>query len=601
MTSRDGCVVVRFGETVNARVGVRIRTAHQALNLTVLMAVLVGVAGVTGCEKVQNLAFLKRSVDTSPQGRSTTERGSAFNVSLPPPSANSAADWSMYNRGFTGTRFSPLAQITPANVATLRTACTFDLGSQAAMESGPVVIGGVMYVTTALATFAIDAATCQMRWKHVYAYYPEPGWDLKVNRGVAYLNTPDGPRLYRGSNDGRVYAIDARTGNEVWNIKAGDVSLGETFPAAPIAWHGVVFIGNAGGDNYAVRGRMMAFDASTGANVWTFDLVPRAGPPSTTWPPETNRVPRAGGTTWTSYTLDTLDTPSGTIYLATGNAAPDFLYDVRAGSDQYAYSVVALDAKTGALRHAYQLLPKDFHDWDMAAAPMLLSGGVSGAGRDLIVQAGKDGYIYGIDRPSGHIVYRTEVSTHFNSDAPLSSQGTRFCPGVQGGVEYNGPAFAPTTNTLYVGSVDWCTTAKVGPPEQLKNKEGLPWTGAAGLMHPFGQMDPKSKWHGWLTAIDAGNGSVKWRYASPTPIVAGVTTTVGGLVFAADLNGNLMAFDARNGAMRFRYNTGQPIGGGIVSYAVNGKQYIGVASGLNAPLTWQTKSSPAKVVVLALP
>lgn len=379
----------------------------------------------------------------------------------------------MYNRGFNGTRFSPLAQITPTNVGSLRPACTFGLGAQAAMESGPVVIGGAMYVTTALATFAIDAAACQMRWKHVYAYYPEPGWDLKVNRGVAYMTTPDGPRLYRGSNDGRAYALDARTGNEVWNVKAGNVSLGETFPAAPIAWHGLVFIGSAGGDNYAVKGRMMAFDARTGANVWSFDLVPQAGAASTTWPPETDRVPRAGGTTWTSYTLDTL---SGTIYLATGYAAPDFLYAVRAGSDQYAYSVVALDTKTGAFRHAYQLLPKDFHDWYMAAAPMLLS---DNSGRQLIVQAGKDGYVYGMDRNSGQILYKAEVSTHFNADAPLTTQGTRFCPGVQGGVEYNGPAYAPATNTLYMGSVDWCTTAKVGPPKELKNKKGLPWTGAA--------------------------------------------------------------------------------------------------------------------------
>lgn len=207
-----------------------------------------------------------------------------------------------------------------------------------------------------------------------------------------------------------------------------------------------------------------------------------------------------------------------------------------------------------------------------------------------------------MEHGSGQIVYKTEVSTHLNADAPLTKQGTHFCPGVQGGVEYNGPAYEPATNTLYVGSVDWCTTARiVDPVADLASKKGLPWTGAVGLMHPFGQMDPKTKWHGWLSAIDASSGNVRWRYAAPTPVVAGVTTTGGGVVFAADLNGNFMAFDSRNGAIRFRYNTGQPIGGGIVSYAAGGKQYVAVASGLNAPLTWQTKSSAAKVVVLALP
>jgi alcohol dehydrogenase (cytochrome c) len=343
---------------------------------------------------------------------------------------------------------------------------------------------------------------------------------------------------------------------------------------------------------------MMALDARTGARVWSFDLVPRSGPANATWPPETDRVPRAGGTTWTSYSLDTLGSSGGTVYLATGNAAPDFLPEVRVGSNQYAYSVIGLDARTGTLRQAVQLLPVDFHDWDMAAAPTLLSSDNVGA---RIIQAGKDGYVYGLDRATGRILYKTEVSTHINADAPLTSAGTRFCPGVQGGVEYNGAAFLPSTNMLYVGSVDWCSTAKVGPPEKLANKKGLPWTGAAGLMHPFGKMDPQSKWRGWLTAIDAGTGVVKWRYASPTPVIAGVTATAGGLVFAADLHGDFIAFDAATGTQRFRYNTGQPIGGGVVSYAVNGRQYIAVASGLHAPLTWQTKSSAAKVVVFALP
>ncbi|MGI8509242.1 MAG: pyrroloquinoline quinone-dependent dehydrogenase [Gemmatimonadaceae bacterium] len=548
----------------------------------------------TGCKYTENAAFIKDPVDVGPQGHSSTERGPAYGTALPTP-IDSAGDWSMYNRSFTGTRFSPLAQITTANAASLRPACTFNLGTKAAMESSPVVIRGVMYVTTALSTFAVDAGTCQLRWSHMYEYYPEPAWDLKVNRGVAYMDTPNGPRLFRGSNDGRVYALDARTGEEVWNVKEGDVSLGETFPAAPVAWHGLVFIGNAGGDNYAVTGRMIALDARTGAQVWSFDLVPRSGPAAATWPAETDRVPRAGGTTWTSYALDTL---SGTIYLPTGNAAPDFLYDARAGSDMYAYSVVALDAGTGALRHVYQLLHKDFHDWDMAAAPMLLA---TGGGRSLVIQAGKDGYLYGVDRASGQIAYKTQVTTRSNADVPLTKDGTHFCPGVQGGVEYNGPAYSPATNALYVGSVDWCTTAKVDPPASLKNKKGLPWTGAAGLMHPFGIMDPKTSWHGWLTAVDADNGTVKWRYVSATPMISGVTTTAGGLVFAADLNGNIMAFDAGSGAIRYHYNTGQPVGGGIASYAVNGKQFIAVASGLDAPLTWQTKTSAAKVVVFALP
>jgi alcohol dehydrogenase (cytochrome c) len=550
----------------------------------------------SGCSYLQFLPFLKSPVDTRPRGRSSTTEGPGFALRNHASHAiDPSADWPAYNDDPEGLRYSTLAQITVANVASLVPLCKFVTGEQTPMQSGPVVVGGVMYLTSAINTYAVDAATCKLIWRHSYVYSPHPDYDLKTNRGVAYLDTPDGPRLFRGANDGRVYALDAITGREVWNVLAGDVKRGETFPAAPIAWRGMVYIGNAGGDNFAVTGRMMAFDARTGARVWSFDLVPRFGAASLTWPAETNRVPRGGGTTWTSYTLDTL---TGTIYIPTGNAAPDFLQEVREGDDLYTYSVIGLDTRTGALQHAYQLLKRDFHDWDVAAAPLLVT---TREHRHIVAEAGKDGHLYGVDRASGQILYSTPVTTLLNGAAPFTAAGTRFCPGVQGGVEWNGPAYAPSTNMLYVGSVDWCSTVRIDPPEKLKNKLGIPWTGSAKLMDPFGVMDSLSNRRGWLTAIDADDGSVKWRYASPTPLVAGVTATAGGLVFAADLDGNLLGFDQSDGSIRFRYNTGQPIGGGVVSYSVGGKQYIAVASGLDAPMTWKTKSSAATVVILGLP
>lgn len=569
------------------------RTMHRFPLVTVLAAVLLA---VSGCQYLQFLPFLKPPVNTAAHGLRSTDKGPAFATSAGSRVApDPRVDWPAYNNTFTGERFSPLDQITVANVSSLRPVCTFPLGEQASMQTGPVVVDGVMYLTTANNTYAFDAATCVLRWKHMYQYSPQPDYDLKVNRGVAYMNTPDGPRLYRGANDGRVYALNARTGQEVWNVLAGDVARGETFPAAPVAWHGLVYIGNAGGDNYGVTGRMMALDARTGAQVWSFNLIPSTGAANFTWPAETDRVPRGGATTWTSYSLDTL---SGSVYIPTGNAAPLFLDQLRAGTDSYAYSVVMLDAATGTFRRAYQLLPRDFHDWDVAAAPVLLT---TAGGRKLVAEAGKDGHLYGIDRDGGEILYKTVLTTLFNVDAPLTASGTRFCPGVQGGVEWNGPAYSAATNTLYVGAVDWCTTVRVDPPQKLKGKKAIPWTGSARLMDPFGVMDSLTKRHGRLTAIDADDGTVKWRYASASPIVAGVTTTAGGLVFAADLSGNFLAFDERTGAILYRYNTGQPIGGGLVSYAVSGKQYVAIASGLHAPLTWQVKSSPAKVVVFALP
>jgi alcohol dehydrogenase (cytochrome c) len=446
-----------------------------------------------------------------------------------------------------------------------------------------------MYLTTVERTYAIDAASCELRWKHTYQYRPGPDFDIKVNRGVAYLNG----RLFRGSNDGRLYALDARTGKTLWNVVAGDVTKGETFPAAPIAWGGLVFIGNAGGDNFGVTGRMMAFDVDSGGRIWSFDLVPEAGEASRTWPPSTEVIPKAGGATWTTYALDTL---AGSLFLVTGNAAPDFLDHARPGTNLYTYSVMELDARLGTLKRWKQLLKKDNHDWDLAAAPSLIT---TARGQRVIVQGGKDGYLYVLDREAGRIRFRTAVTRIHNVEAPLTAEGTRFCPGVNGGVEWNGPTYSPQENAFFVNAIDWCYTVRIAPVEELEGKEGLPWTGSSELRHPFGV--PDSTREGWLTSVDAENGAIRWRYRSPTPLVAGITSTAGGLVFTGDLRGDFLAFDAKSGRVRWRHSTGLPIGGGVVTYRVGNRQLVAVAVGMHAPVTWQLESPPAKVVVFGLP
>jgi alcohol dehydrogenase (cytochrome c) len=473
------------------------------------------------------------------------------------------------------------------------------------MQSGPVVVGGVLYVTSAKRTWAMDAATCRLRWQHTYAYRPAPPFDLKTNRGVAYVTADDGrggrrPLLVRGANDGRVYALDARTGDEVWNVRAGDAERGETFPAAPVAWtppggRPLVFLGNAGGDNYAVTGRLMAFDAATGARAWSFDFVPRAGDPARTWPPETDHVPRAGATTWTTYTLDPA---AGTVYVPTGNATPNFLPSLRPGTNDHTNSVVALDARTGVFRRAYKVLALDSHDYDVAAAPLLLA---PAGGAPIVAVAGKDGYLHAFDRDGGARRWAAVTTTLLNDTVAPTPAGVRFCPGVQGGTEWNGPAYDPASGTLVVGTVDWCTTVRTTRPEALEGKWGVPWTGSARLVEPFGRMDPRSAARGWVTAVDAATGRTRWRFRAPAPVVAGVTATAGGLTFTADQAGTLYAFDTRTGAVRWRHDAGMPVGGGVVTYAVAGRQYLAVAAGLHAPVTWQVTSPKARVLVFALP
>jgi alcohol dehydrogenase (cytochrome c) len=542
------------------------------------------VLGVAACSQ---LNFLKAPSVPQPRGESSLEQGRAYAPS-PVAAIDTVADWLTYNRTLEGHRGSPLADIDTSNVARLVPTCTFDVGERVPFQTGPVVVGGTMYLTTAEKTWAIDAATCAVRWENEYRYHPKPDFDLKVNRGVAYA---DG-RVYRGANDGRVYALDAYTGRELWNVVVGDVEKGETFPAAPLAWSDLVFIGNAGGDNFGVTGRMMALDARTGGIVWSLELVADAGEAARTWPPSSEVIPRGGGATWTSYALDTL---TGGLFVATGNAAPDFLGQARPGANLHTYSVVEIDARLGTMRRARQLLERDIHDWDLAAAPALLS---TADGRRVILQAGKDGYVYLLDRESGKLLWRQAVTRRENAEAPLTAEGTRFCPGVNGGVEWNGPGYSPDADALFVNAIDWCTTVKLAPVSELEGKEGLPWTGSSELRYPFGK--PDSVRSGWLTALDAGTGAVRWRYRSPTPMVAGVTPTAGGLVFTGDLDGNVLALDTRTGAVRWRHGTGRPIGGGVVTYRAGGRQYVAVAAGMHAPLTWKLESGPAQVVVFTL-
>ena len=504
------------------------------------------------------------------------------------PTTIADGDWTGYNRTLTSERFSPLNQITPGNVANLKQVCAFDLGEGGNFQCGIIVAGNTLYATTDTNTFAIDPATCQQKWKHHYEKPTPEG--LRVNRGAAYS---DG-KIFRGVNTGNLMALDANTGQLLWESKMADPEKGESVPAAPIAWDGMVFIGQAGGDNKGVRGRMMAFNQADGRQLWSFDLVPLTGPGSDTWPPSTEENPRTGGATWTSYTLDPA---SGLLYVPVGNAAPDFDLKARPGLNLYTDSIVILDAKTGAFKEYYQLTPNDFHDWDVAAAPALIK---TTGGKNLFVAGGKDGILHAVDPSQKREIYRTPVTTIENADAPFSGEKVmHFCPGVQGGVEWNGPAFLPTANLIFVNSIDWCYSLKLFP-QNLKGKPGKPFSGGTSVAEPFGTVDPKDKWKGYVTAVNADDGSVKWQYQSPTPMVAGITTTGGGLVLTADLNGDALAFNAADGKLLWKQNTGAPVGGGVITYLAGGKQYVAIATGLTSQ-SWKTKAGNAKVVVYALP
>ena len=513
-----------------------------------------------------------------------------------------SADWVTYNGPLAGDRYSPLTQITVANVGQLKQRCAFDAPEAVNFQSGIVAVNGVLYFTLFNHTYAVDATTCQQKWTHVR---PEPDTFLMVNRGVAYS---DG-RLFRGTGDAHVLAIDAADGKQLWDVSIGDPKKGESVPMAPIASNGLVFVGNAGGDNFGVIGRIYALDAASGRVVWQFNTVPDSGPALATWPKASPKNPPSGGATWTSYALDE---SNGVLYVPAGNPAPDFAHALRPGENLYTNALLALDAKTGRLLAYVQPLKGDYHDWDLATAPALIT---TKSGRPFVAAASKDGHVYNIDRgavstqvadpPSpDRLVVRSKalVTTSENADVPLSTEHeTRFCPGVQGGVEWNGPSYHPGLGLLFVNAIDWCTYVRMQPLAKIKGGPGDAWTGAEpadGWL--FGRHDPVEQARGWVTAFDAESGEIKWKVQTPRPMVAAITATAGGLVLTGDLDGNVIAYDASTGKELWRHATGKAIGGGVTSYAVGGRQYIAAATGLNAG-TWQVKAGPARVVVYALP
>ena len=495
--------------------------------------------------------------------------------------------WGSYNGPLEGTRYSSLSRINTTNASGLQRVCSFDSGESMSMQSGPVVVGRRLYFTTDTSTYAIDAATCQELWHTVRTY--QPIGFLKNNHGVAHL---DG-RLFRVHGGVHAYALDAATGAVLWDVPFKERD-GEGAPMAPIAWNGLVFVGNAGGDNLGVRGHVHALDAATGREVWRFYTVPDSGAARRTWPAD-NDPPPTGGGMWSSFTLDPA---AGVLYVPAGNPAPDFMPELRAGRNLYTNTLLALDARTGRLIDFAQVLEGqlDWHDWDVSAAPALFT---TRAGARRLALPAKDGQLHAIE-PAGamKILWSVPTTTRENVEARLTHERpTRFCPGTQGGTEWNGPAYHPALNLVFTGAVDWCTSIQLVHPDSIPSPLPMDFTGhrAGG----FGDFDPKERWRGWITATDADAGEIRWRYQAATPILAAVTTTAGGIVMTGDMNGKLIVLNAADGTVLYEGDTGAPTGAGIVTYEVGGRQYIAVAGGSISPI-WPLPPAASRVTVFAV-
>lgn len=491
-------------------------------------------------------------------------------------------DWLMSNHDYGGQRFVDLKQINRQNVGSLRPVARYDIGDGNPFHSNPVVSGGLMYITVKDSTLALDATTLALKWKYDRKPKGKEGWPM--NRGVAIK---DG-MVIRGTHDGYLVALDAANGNLIWERALVDMTKNEGgFTMAPVIWEDLIIIGPAGSE-LGVKGWVGAFKLSSGEPVWKFNTVPDHGEPgSETWGKADARL-LGGGAVWAPLSLDA---EAGVVYVPVANPAPDFYGEARPGANLYTCSMVVLDARTGKLRWYYQLVPHDEHDWDTTQVSPLFSTTIAGKTRKLVATVGKDGLLHVLDRETRKQVYEVPITTRVNTDVPPTREGLRACPGVLGGAQWNGPAFNPGTNTLYVNAVDWCGTF-------IKAAEARYVQGAM-YMGGTVRADAPDKSRGWLTAIDASTGAVRWKYESKRPLLAAVTTTSADLIFTGELLGDFMALDAKTGEVLYRYNTGGRMNGGVVTYSINGRQYIAVATG-TANGFWAVPPAPAAIVLFSL-
>ncbi|HEV7633347.1 MAG TPA: PQQ-binding-like beta-propeller repeat protein [Steroidobacteraceae bacterium] len=487
------------------------------------------------------------------------------------------SEWLSYNNRLDGQRYSPLKEITPANAAQLGEVCRIQIDGPTSYHAGLIVVDGVIYTGTGRETFALDASNCAVRWKLTYQGDEERCGGS--NRGVAVL---DG-RVFRGTCDGRLIALDAATGKLLWKSVIAAPRLGEGTSAAPIAAGGVVYMGISGSE-LGVRGRILAFDAATGKELWRFNTIPMGKEQGAeTWKrPLTAKT--GGGGVWGAMTLDVT---TGELFVPVGNPWPDIDKAYRPGANLFTDSIVVLDARTGALKWWHQVSPEDWMDLDLVAPPVLYRGANV---RDIVAFGGKDGYVTGIDRDTRKVIFRTPVTTVQHIPKMPSPEGMRVCPGYAGGVEWNGPALDPVNKQLVTGAVDACFKVTLGKTEYT-----------AGAASFGGTVEPVGETSGWVTAIDNETGAVRWQYHAEKPVVAGVTPTAGGVTITGDLAGNLLVFNSKTGELAHKAKAGGAMAGGVVTYEVGGRQYLAFAAGNISRNAFGDLGLPSVVIMMLNP
>jgi alcohol dehydrogenase (cytochrome c) len=488
------------------------------------------------------------------------------------------SDWPSYNGDYTGRRFSSLTQITPQNVAQLQAKWVFHAKSAGVLQATPIVVNGIMYMTASNDAYALNAQSGQVLWHYSRPVSSGLVDDAAghINRGVAVLGT----RLYMETDNAHLLCLDARGGQLIWDIAYAEENKNYGGTSAPLIIKDKVLVGTSGGDD-GVRGFLAAFDASTGKLAWRLWAIPAPGEfGSSSWPGDSYL--HGGGTTWMPGTYDPeLDT----LYWGTGNAAPDYDGSMRPGDDLYTSSLLAINPDTGKLKWYFQFTPHDLYDYDGVETPVLVNRLYKGRPRKLIVEANRNGFIYVLDRTNGKFLSATQFSKSLNwakgidssgrpiiTDLQPTTEGTRICPGVVGATNWFAPSYSEATHLFYFLSVETCSVYYRKPSRFEEGREYYS-TGT--------KQDPNDVTEKILLSFNPETNAFAWRYpqAGGSHSWGGVMTTSTGLLFFADDAHFFEAAEGATGKSLWRFNTGQTFKASPMSYAVDGKQYVAIASG----------------------
>lgn len=501
------------------------------------------------------------------------------------------------NGNYAQTRYYPNRQINRDNVRSLRPAWIFQLDVRESLETTPIVVNGIMYVTTAFNhVFALDARTGEQLWTYAHAMGPITTFCCGPNnRGVAVL----GDMVYMATLDARLVALDAKTGAKVWDVEIADPELGYSETMAPTAVDGKILIGTNGGE-YGIRGFVKAYDAKTGDLLWTFDTIPENSVGVWATHDATGRdmhrdiaaekaalqkngdpYKTLGGGVWQNPAVDLA---TRRIYFVVGNPSPDLDGSLRPGDNLYTDSLVSVDLDTGKYVCHFQYIAHDVWDLDAVSPPILVDvKGKDGAMVPGVLHGGKTGHVYVHDRKDCSLVRFSEAMVPQEDMWVLPTKdGARMLPGANGGVEWSPMAVDPNLGLAYAINLHQPMTYHV---DSSPYPGGKLWLGGA-----FKVIPSEEQW-GNVTAVDYGTGKIRWQVKTPQPMIGGALATAGGLVFTGEGNGTFEALDSETGSILWTFQAGAGVNAPPASYTVDGRQYVVVGAGGNTQLDYKRGNS----------